>query len=386
MATKNTDVKKDQTMMVQEEEFGGLCRIIEYHRTRALAAVNGEHLQMCWQVGAYLSVRLESGSWGDGTVRALADYIKRNHPSMKGYGKSNLYNMVKFYREYSSEDFLGLLKRYSDHVAPVGQLVSSAIVQPAAGQSVEEAIVQPVAGQIPDVLQMITYTHHTIILNRCQNPQERLFYILYASHERLGKRELEHCISSQTYENLLGGDKKNFSEVMLQRYPSAGVMFKDTLMLDFLALPPKATEPRIHKAINGHMKEFLLEMGKEDMIFVQDEYPVKVGGKTFHLDFLFYHRILHCYVGVELKAGEFSPRDQGQLEFYLSYLDKDIKRPEENPSIGILLCREANRAVVEYALSKSLSPTMVAEYKRILIPKEVLQKSLDEFVDFSFKS
>lgn len=162
-------------------------------------------------------------------------------------------------------------------------------------------------------------------------------------------------------------------------------MFKDTLMLDFLALPPKATEPRIHKAINDHMKEFLLEMGKEDMIFVQDEYPVKVGGKTFHLDFLFYHRILHCYVGVELKAGEFSPRDQGQLEFYLSYLDKDIKRPEENPSIGILLCREANRAVVEYALSKSLSPTMVAEYKRILIPKEVLQKSLDEFVDFSFK-
>lgn len=251
MATKNTDVKKDQTMMVQEEEFGGLCRIIEYHRTRALAAVNGEHLQMCWQVGAYLSVRLESGSWGDGTVRALADYIKRNHPSLKGYGKSNLYNMVKFYREYSSEDFLGLLKRYSDHVAPVGQLVSSAIVQPAAGQSVEEAIVQPVAGQIPDVLQMITYTHHTIILNRCQNPQERLFYILYASHERLGKRELEHCISSQTYENLLGGDKKNFSE------------------------------PRIHKAINGHMKEFLLEMGKEDMIFVQDEYPVKVGNWSF---------------------------------------------------------------------------------------------------------
>lgn len=146
MATKNTDVKKDETMMVQEEEFGGLCRIIEYHRTRALAAVNGEHLQMCWQVGEYLSVRLESGSWGDGTVRALADYIKRNHPSLKGYGKSNLYNMVKFYREYSSEDFLGLLKRYSDHVVPVGQLAASSTDCPASGWTIGRGSNCPTSG------------------------------------------------------------------------------------------------------------------------------------------------------------------------------------------------------------------------------------------------
>jgi len=364
-----------------EMDFQQVCDIIENHRSRALMAVNQEHLLTCWEVGAYVSARLKNGQWGDSVVCALADYIKRTRPDLKGYGKSNLYNMVKFYQEYTSNEFISLianrpaLQQFSSQLPPVE------FFQPAVGKIESGESFQPVVGNFPALLQLVTYTHHTIILNNCQDARERLFYILYANHERLNKRQLERVIATDTYKNLLGGDKSNMSEAMLQQYPTARVMFKDRLMLEFLNLPAKHREPQVHKSINAHIKEFLLEMGKEDLIFVQDEYPLRVGGRTFHLDFLFYHRILHCYVGVELKAGEYDPRDQGQLEFYLSVLDKDIKRPEENPSIGILLCRHANRAVVQYALSKSMSPTMVAEYERVLIPREVMQHSLDEYID-----
>jgi len=381
MANDNNNIK----LSSGNPEFQQVCDIIELHRTRALYAVNQEHLLTCWEVGAYVSSRMQSGKWGDKVVRALAEYIKHNLPELRGYGKSNLYNMVKFYQEYSTSDFSQLIDthpslRQLPAASPLPQ-----IVQPMVGQIKEKETVQPTVGQMPAVLQLVTYTHHTIILNYCHTSHERLFYILYSNHERLNKRQLERVICTETFQNLLGGDKSNMSEAFLQQYPAARVMFKDRLMLDFLSLPSKHNEPKVHKAINAHMKEFLLEMGKEDLIFVQDEYPLPVGGKTFHLDFLFYHRILHCYVGVELKAGEYDPRDQGQLEFYLSILDKDIKRPEENPSVGILLCRHANKAVVEYALSKSMSPTMVAEYERILIPREVMQRSLDEFIDFTTK-
>lgn len=363
------------------EDFQRVCDIIEIHRSQALNAVNLEHLLTCWEVGAFVSDRLHNGQWGDSVVCALADYIKRNRPDLKGYGKSNLYNMVKFYQAYSSEAFTSFVSAH-----PALQQMSSLplpapIFQPAVGKIDSNENFQPAVGKFPTILQLVTYTHHTIILNNCQEVSERLFYILYANHERLNKRQLERVIATDTYKNLLGGDKSNMSEAMLQQYPAARVMFKDRLMLEFLNLPAKHKEPQVHRSINAHMKEFLLEMGKEDLIFVQDEYPLPVGGKTFHLDFLFYHRILHCYVGVELKAGEYDPRDQGQLEFYLSVLDKDVKRPEENPSIGILLCRHANRAVVQYALSKSMSPTMVAEYERVLIPREVMQHSLDEYID-----
>lgn len=377
---------KEHEIVTESEitsEFQYVCDVIEHHRTCALVAVNLEHLLTCWEVGGFVFNRLKSGKWGDKIVRALADYIKRNRPDMKGYSKSNLYNMVKFYEQYSSLEFLQCVDRY--RCLKDCSTSQSTIVQPAVGQLAEMENVQPMAGQMPSILQLVTYSHHIIILNSCRRVEERLFYILYANHERLNKRELERVIKSDTFSNLLGGDAGNMSEVMLQQYPTARVMFKDRLMVDFLSLPPKHTEPRMHKALVAQMKEFLLEMGKEDFIFVQDEYPLKVGGKTFYLDFLFYHRVLHCYVAVELKVGEYQPKDQGQLEFYLSVLDKDIKRENENPSIGILLCRHANRAVVEYSLSKSMSPTMVAEYERVMIPREVLQRSLDEFVEFSTK-
>ena len=126
-----------------------------------------------------------------------------------------------------------------------------------------------------------------------------------------------------------------------------------------------------------HMKQFILELGK-DFIFMDQEYRLEVGSSTFKADLLFFHRGIQALVAVELKKSKFDPRDLGQLEFYLEALDRDVKRSNENPSVGIILCPEADRVVVEYAMSRSMSPTMVAEYKRILIPQERMQAQLNE--------
>lgn len=160
-------------------------------------------------------------------------------------------------------------------------------------------------------------------------------------------------------------------------------MLKDRVYLDFLNLPQKHRETQLHKGLLAHMKDFILELGKEDFVFMGDEYPLMVGTATFHVDLLFYHRPLQCMVAMELKAGTFQPKDLGQLEFYMEALDRDVKRANENPTIGILLCQTAEQTVVEYALSRSMSPTMVAEYRNRMIPREVLQKTLNEYIEMN---
>ena len=158
-------------------------------------------------------------------------------------------------------------------------------------------------------------------------------------------------------------------------------MLKDTLFLDFLGLPQKHSEKRLQNSILDNMKDFILELGK-DFLHYATELSLQVGNSTFKVDLVFFHRGLRCLVAIELKTGKFKPEYMGQLEFYLEALDRDVRRSNENPSIGILLCQETDRNVVEYAMSRSLSPTMIAEYKRQLIPKEILQQSLNEFCNF----
>lgn len=340
-------------------EFQQVCTIIDVHTARALARVNEEHLITCWEIGSYISQRIQNGKWGDKIVRDLADYIKQQRPTYRGYGRSNLYNMVRFYETYSSNQF----------------------VQSVNGQLGE--FVQSANGQLPEVLKLTTFTHHVILLNRCQLPTERLFYMIYANRQNLNTRELDTCIENNTYANLLAGDKKNLSQTLKELYPTAPTIFKDRLMLDALGLPPDHNEFELHRGILDNMRDFILELGKEDFLFVQDECPISVGGETYHLDLLFYHRVLRCYVGVELKSSKFHPKDLGQLEFYLEALDRDKKREGEGPSIGILLCKDANQMVVEYALSRSMSPVMVAQYKQALIPQEVLQRAFDEYLEYN---
>ena len=244
-------------------------------------------------------------------------------------------------------------------------------------QSVPAQIIQIPSEQIPKILELTTLTNHIEILCRCKNNEERLFYILYANKEHLASRELQRCITNQTYSALLSS-KNNMSKGLLEAYPNAPIMFKDTLFVDFLNLPQKHNESKLKNSLIENMKQFILELGK-DFIFMDQEYKLNVGASTYKADLLFYHRGLQALVAVELKKTKFHPRDLGQLEFYLEALDRDIKRSNENPSIGIILCPEADKVVVEYAMSRSMSPTMIAEYKRILIPQECMQKQLNEF-------
>ncbi len=168
---------------------------------------------------------------------------------------------------------------------------------------------------------------------------------------------------------------------MLEAYPNAPYIFKDKVYVDFLGLTKKHSESRLRKGILEHMKEFILELGK-DFLFVDQEYCLNVGSSTFKADLLFLHRGLQALVAVELKKTKFHPRDLGQLEFYLEALDRDVKRTNENPSIGIILCPEADHVVVEYAMSRSMSPTLIAQYKRVLIPQETMTEQLKEYCQY----
>ena len=353
-----------------EQQFEEIRGIITMHRERALREVNEESLQMSWTVGRIVSEKLKNNEWGSKVVTQLSEYLRTKDPTLKGYSRRNIYNMVKFYEEYSSEVF-------NDHLQ---SLPLSEIVQSETAQMNKDTIVQTASAQLPRILCLTTFSNHIEILNRCKTIEQRIFYILYSYRERLKNKELQRCIVNDTFGSLMG-DKKNFSAGLKQMYPQSPSLIKDRAFVDFLSLPEKHNERQLHKGLLDHMRQFVLELGK-DFLYVDSEYPLQVGGSTFKVDLLFYHRGLQCLVAIELKAKKFKPEYMGQLEFYLEALDRDVKRSNENPSIGILLCQSADQSVVEYAMSRSLSPTMVAEYHRQLIPKEVVQKSLEEFCSF----
>lgn len=375
-------MENNKIIISMEQQFGEVIDIILQHKSHASRAVNNELLFTAWHVGSYVSAKLKSEEWGSKVVTQLSEYIRSRRPDIKGYSRRSIYNMVMFYDEYSSETFSVTVEKYLN-----SEFVQPRTAQIEANQPTQETavIVQPTSAQIvpfaleqmPKILELTTLTNHIEILCRCKSNEERMFYILYANKEHLVKRELQRCISNQTYTALLGS-KNNMSKGLLNAYPNAPIMFKDTLFVDFLNLPKKHSESKLKNSLVEHMKQFILELGK-DFIFMDQEYRLNIGASTFKADLLFFHRGLQALVAVELKKTKFHPRDLGQLEFYLEALDRDVKRSNENPSIGIILCPEVDRIVVEYAMSRSMSPTMIAEYKRILIPQERMQQQLNEF-------
>ena len=375
-------INKDLANATQEQEFTEVVNIIVQHRSKASRTINEQSLLCAWYVGGYVSKKLKREEWGSKVVSQLSEYIRSKHPDIKGFSKRNLYNMVMFYDEYSSETFAATIRKYmtdkfvQSETAQIGLEQENAIIV----QSGTAQFVQSQTGQMPNILTLTTLTNHIEILCRCKSVEERLFYILYAHKEQLLVRELQRCISNQTCSALLS-DKTNLSKGLLETYPNSPMMFKDTYFVDFLNLPKKHSESKLKHGLIEHMKQFILELGK-DFIFMDQEYRLNVGASSFKADLLFFHRGLQALVAVELKKTKFHPRDLGQLEFYLEALDRDVKRSNENPSIGIILCPDADKVVVEYAMSRSMSPTMIAEYKRILIPQEQMQQQLKEFCQF----
>ena len=314
------------------ENFSEIISIIETAKMRALKAVNTELITMYYEVGKYLSELCSNSKFGDKVINDVEMYISKNNPTIKGFNRRGLYRMKQFYELYKDDE-----------------------------------LVTPLVTQI-------SWTNHLIIMSGCKTKEERLFYIKLCIKENYSKRELERQIDSAYYQRYLLSVNKPLPEVV-PNVVKGNIL--DTYVLEFLDLPEQYTENNLKKAIIGNLKSFILEFGK-DFTFIGEEYRVQVGGQDFYIDLLFYNRALSCLVAIELKIGKFKPEHIGQLNFYLEALDRDVKKTNENPSVGVILCATKEDAVVEYALSRSMSPTMVAEYTLKLPDKKLLENKLRE--------
>ncbi len=320
-------------------DFDEILRLIEDARGRAVAAVNTQLIHLYWQIGEYISRKLETAAWGEGVVQQLADHIARTQPDLKGFARPNLFRMRQFYETYKDDEK-----------------------------------VSPLVRQLP-------WTHNLLILSRSKRPEEREFYLRMALRERWSKRELERQLNGALFERVVLSPPK-LSPAVTVLHPDAGSVFRDAYLVDFLDLPKAHSEADLQRALMANLRQFLLELGG-DFTFLGERYRLQVGGRDFYVDLLFYHRSLTCLIAFELKIEEFQPSDLGQLEFYLEALDRDVKKPHERPSIGVLLCATKDSEVVEYALSRAMSPALVAEYQTRLPDKKLLQTKLHEFYELA---
>jgi predicted nuclease of restriction endonuclease-like (RecB) superfamily len=318
----------------EEQTFAEVVEMIQAARGQAVAAVNTALIDLYWRIGEYISRKLETAAWGEGVVEALARYIQRHHPNLRGFTRRNLFRMLQFFEAYKGDEN-----------------------------------VSPLVRQLP-------WTHHLTILGQSKRPEEREFYLRLAIRERWGKRELERQLRAAAFERAVLSPAK-VSPLVAQLHPKTLEVFKDSYMVEFLGLPGEHSESDLHRGLVHRLKDFLIELGR-DFCFVGSEYPVQVGNRDFALDLLFFHRGLNCLCAIELKVGRFEPEHLGKMNFYLEALDRDIRKPHEGPSIGVLLCASKDDEVVEYALSRSLSPALVAEYQTQLPDKKLLQAKLHE--------
>lgn len=351
--------------MKLETQFTEVIRLIKKARSNAFQAVNTEMINLYWNIGEYISKRVEVQAWGKSIVAQLANFIAKKAPDLNGYSHRNLWRMKQFYETY---------KDYPKLAA---------------------------------ALREISWTNNLIILGM-RRPEEREFYLRLCVQERYTKRELERQINSSLFERTMIGRRK-LSTVLRELAGSKGKTiqpavatgtldspnptklsplvteldinssFKDSYVFEFLNLPPDHSENQLQKALISQMKDFILELGR-DFVFMAEEYRLQVGNSDFEIDLLFYHRDLQSLVAIELKTEKFKPDHLGQLNFYLEALDKDVKKSHENPSIGILLCKDHDSQVVKYALNRSFSPAVVAAYETQLPDKKLLQKKLHELM------
>lgn len=347
---------------IMDNRFIEVLQMIKQSQAKAFKVVNAELINLYWNVGRYIKPRLTQANWGEKAIGELAAFIQQKHPELKGFSRSGLYRMIQFFETYSEQNF----------VAPAVRQTEEEKDQPG-------GIVAPLARrfQLQDItgtiLAQLSWTNHLIIFSRCKSPQEREFYIRKSITERYGKRELNRQISASLYERSMNGKIQSSGTIP----PEITSAFKDRYVFEFLNLPEPFSESDLQKSLITQMKNFILELGK-DFLFIEQEYRLQVGNSDFYIDLLFFHRGLQALVAFELKADKFRPEHIGQLNFYLEALDRDVKKAHENPSIGILLCSDRDKEVVEYALSRTLSPTMVAEYKTQLPDKKLLQQKFHQ--------
>lgn len=320
-------------------DFDEVVRLIDAARRRAMAAVNQGLIDLYWEIGEHISNKVAAAGWGQGTVEALAEHIRRRQPNARGYSASNLWRMMQFYETYRGQPKLATL------------------------------------------LREVSWSHNLAIMSRSKRDEEREFYLRMANREGWTFRELQRQLDGALFERIVLSPTK-LSAPLAKSHPEAGNIFKDTYLLEFLELPHGHSEADLQRALVEKLKHFLIELGR-DFCFVGSGYPLQVGRRDFEIDLLFFNRALSCLVAFELKIDQFEPAHLGQLEFYLEALDRDVKKPHEGPSIGVLLCATKDHETVEYALSRAVSPALVAEYQTRLPDKRLLQAKLHEFYELA---
>ena len=314
--------------------FQAVQKLIIEAKHEAHKQVNTLLIQLYWNIGEYITQQIQEAGWGKSTVEELAAYLKRTEPNQKGYSARNLWRMKQFYETYKSNQKLSAL------------------------------------------LTEISWTNHLHILSKTKTADERNFYLELASKYPYPEREFARIINSSTFERAHLADKK-LSAVLTVLPPATQGVFRDSYIFDFLNLGTEYKEADLKHALLTNLKQFLLELGR-DFSFIGEEYPIQVGMRDFRIDLLMHHRGLNCLAAIELKVTEFEPEHLGKLQFYLEALDRDVKKPHENPSIGILICKTKDDEVVKYALNRNASPAMIAQYETQLIDKQVLRDKLHQ--------
>ena len=319
----------------QKRAFEEVVALIEQSRIHASQAVNTVLIDLYWKVGEYVWLKIQNEGWGKGTVVDLASFVQGKRPGIRGFSPQNIWRMRQFFEAYRDQPILSSL------------------------------------------LRELPWSSNLHILSRAKRPEEREFYLRMASRNHWQVREVARQMNAGLFERSILNPPK-LSTVLRELQPLAAEFFKDVYTLEFLGLPPEHSEADLHGALLRNLGRFITELGR-DFCFVGSEYPIQVGGEDYALDLLFFHRAMNCLVAIELKIREFRPEDLGKINFYLEALDRDIRKPHENPAIGLLLCATKDVEVVEYCLSRSLSPAMVAEYETLLPDKELLKAKLHEF-------
>jgi len=368
--------------------FSILHQAIKQARDNAFSSVNAELVNLYWQTGAFVSKQREQSAWGDKTVQKLSEFLLKNDPALKGFDRKSIYRMVQFYECYKETAFLApVADQHYDTVNQSDVIVATLWRQ--AGKETPQEIVATLWRQFlqesikHSVLTKLNWSVHKILISRTKSDEEREFYIWKCIHEKYSVREIDRQICAGLYERTMLGNSI-ISKSLKTEYSDIINTFKDSYIFEFLNLPDHYSENDWQKGLITQMKNMILELGK-DFLFVSDEYKVMVGNSDFYIDLLFYHRGLQCLVAFELKTDKFIPEYLGKLNFYLEALDRDVKKPNEKPSIGILLCKHKDTEVVEYAMSRSLSPAMVAAYKTMLPEKKILQQKLHELFENTTK-
>jgi len=272
-----------------DNRFTDVIQLIKQSRTNAIKAVNVELINLYWNIGEYISKKIEQSEWGDSVVTELANYIQKHESEIKGFSDKNMWRMKQFYETY--RDF----------------------------------------PKLSTLLREISWSHNLAIFSRCKTAEEREFYIKQSKQEGYSFRQLERQISTSLFERTIIGNSK-LSTALRESNQNLTNTFKDSYVFEFLNLPKAHSESELQRGLVRQMKNFILELGK-DFLFIGEEYKLQVGNSDFYIDLLFYHRQLQCLVAFELKVDKFKPDHLGRLNFYLEALDRDIKKPNENPSI-----------------------------------------------------